>query len=246
MSAADFGGSLSDVMPPVPGSRRQPAAPRQRQQRQQRQTANTATTGATTGGVLHRNVTGSSRNQYFDNVAVTGDDRLLQEFMQSSSSSLINNYDNVVVGSSRRQQGQRGANFMREEDMTYDRLLALDESVNNRRVTVAQKSLETSPEALFKSIQTSTYRSKKKKKKTKKMKKQKQKSGEEENKEEEEEEKDEEEDECSICLCEFEHRSSGKRWPCGHFFHVKCTKELLRFDTRCPLCRYDLVTKTHG
>ena len=246
VSAADFGGSLSDVMPPVPGSRRQPAAPRQRQQRQQRQTANTATTGAMTGAVLHRNVTGSSRNPYFDNVAVTSDDRLLQEFMQSSSSSLINNYDNVVVGSSRRQQGQRGANFMREEDMTYDRLLALDESVNNRRVTVAQKSLETSPEALFKSIQTSTYRSKKKKKK-KKMKKQKQKSGEEENKEEEEEEeKDEEEDECSICLCEFEHRSIGKRWPCGHFFHVKCTKELLRFDTRCPLCRYDLVTKTHG
>jgi hypothetical protein len=226
-------------MPPVSGSRRQPAAPRQRRQQH---TAATGETGARQRN-LTRNVTSgrnsSSTQQNFDSVIVSSDDRLLQEFMQSTSI----NHDNV--GSSRRHQQGHSVDFMREEDMTYDRLLALDESVNNRRVTVAQKSLETSPEALFKSLQTSAYRSKKKKKKKKKKMEQ-PKAGKEKEEDNIKKDEDEEEDECAICLCEFAHRSSGKRWPCGHFFHCKCTKELLRFDTRCPLCRYDLVTKTHG
>ena len=96
-------------------------------------------------------------------------------------------------------------NAMREEDMSYDALLALDQGTTNRRITVAQRSKETSPDELFKQIRTTTYRSKKKiKKKT--------------------EEAEEEDDECAICLCEFEHRESVKKWPCQHFFHVKCTK----------------------
>ena len=61
-----------------------------------------------------------------------------------------------------------------------------------------------------------------------------------------EEEEEEEDDDCAICLDKFKHRCSVKKWPCGHQFHTKCSKELLKFDTRCPLCRYDLVTGKHG
>ena len=102
----------------------------------------------------------------------------------------------------------------------------------NRRLTVAQKSQETTPEALFKSLRTMAYRSKKKKRSTK-------------DKQETVKEEDEE-DECAICLEEFKHRDTLKRFPCGHSFHSKCAKEMLKFDTRCALCRYDLITKTHG
>ena len=128
--------------------------------------------------------------------------------------------------------------------MTYDRLLALDASVAPRRLTVASASQATTPEALFKSLRTTTYRSKKKKKLKKKTKLGKGNNGSNEYKEQEEVEA--EEDECAICLCEFEHRQSGKMWPCGHFFHAVCTRELLKHDTRCPLCRFCLVKKTHG
>ena len=98
--------------------------------------------------------------------------------------------------------------------MTYDRLLALDENVN-RRLTVAQKSKETSPDALFKSLQTTAYRSKKKRKKKKdnnKTKETKETTEEEQKKGGEEEE----EDECAICLEIFKHRETMKRFPCGH------------------------------
>ena len=65
-------------------------------------------------------------------------------------------------------------------------------------------------------------------------------------KEEKKKEDEAEEEDCAICLDEFKHRCSLKKWPCGHQFHTKCCKELLKFDTRCPLCRYDLVTGKHG
>jgi hypothetical protein len=141
----------------------------------------------------------------------------------------------VVVGGHRPRPTNSG-NFMEESEMTYDRLLALDESVN-RRLTVAKKSQETTPEALFKSLRTMAYRSKKKSK----MKK----NGNTKDKQEKVKE-EEEEDECAICLEEFKHRETLKRFPCGHCFHSKCAKEMLKFDTRCALCRYDLITKTHG
>jgi hypothetical protein len=143
------------------------------------------------------------------------DDNLLREFVR----------DEVVVHNSNHYQS---GNFMDENEMTYDRLLALDANTTNRRLTVAQKSKETTPDSLFKSLQTATYRSKKKIKKKKN------------------DENDEEEDECAICLCEFEHRCAIKKFPCGHGFHSKCAKEMLKFDTRCALCRFDIVTKTHG
>ena len=169
VSAADFGGSLSDVMPPVPGRRQQ----QQQQQQQQRNRSRTTNT--------------------------TNDDHLLREFMTSETNqagSLANHVPHSYADH---------RNAMREEDMSYDALLALDQGTTNRRITVAQRSKETSPDELFKQIRTTTYRSKKKiKKKT--------------------EEAEEEDDECAICLCEFEHRESVKKWPCQHFFHVKCTK----------------------
>jgi hypothetical protein len=168
VSAADFGGSLSDVMPPVPGRRQQ----QQQQQQQQRNRSRTTNT--------------------------TNDDHLLREFMTSETNQAGSLANHVHSYADHR-------NTMREEDMSYDALLALDQGTTNRRITVAQRSKETSPDELFKQIRTTTYRSKKKiKKKT--------------------EEAEEEDDECAICLCEFEHRESVKKWPCQHFFHVKCTK----------------------
>ena len=209
LSASSFGGSLEEVMPPVP---------RARQQQTNISSSRSNNNRSNNNRSRHRSSSSSRRNAHrstvnADNVvSVTNDDALLREFMVlGSMSSTSHNHSN---------------DFMNENEMTYERLLALDEGIEtNRRVTVAQRSEQTTPEALFKSLQVTSYRSKKTKKEC----------GD-----------DTEEDDCAICLETFKHRQSGKSWPCGHFFHAKCTKELLKFDTRCPLCRYDLVTKSHG
>jgi len=234
VSASDFGGSLSDIMPPVPQPQRrqrrtQPNTNNSRRSTAERNNGTTTRANTTTSRSSNRRLVpppSNSSSSSSGRVAVTNDDQLLREFMQ---------HDDVVVGGHRPRPTNSG-NFMEESEMTYDRLLALDESVN-RRLTVAEKSKETTPEALFKSLRTMAYRSKKKSR-TKKQ---------EITKDKQEKVKEEEEeDECAICLEEFKHRETLKRFPCGHCFHSKCAKEMLKFDTRCALCRYDLITKTHG
>ena len=173
--------SLDDMLDS--SSRSNSGSTREQQQRNRSRTTNT---------------TNAARRQQ-GTVVVSTDEHLLREFMTSETNqagSLANHVPHSYADH---------RNAMREEDMSYDALLALDQGTTNRRITVAQRSKETSPDELFKQIRTTTYRSKKKiKKKT--------------------EEAEEEDDECAICLCEFEHRESVKKWPCQHFFHVKCTK----------------------
>ena len=139
VSAADFGGSLSDVMPPVPGRR-------QEQQQQQQQQRNRSRTTNTT------NAARGSRQQ--GTVVVSTDEHLLREFMTSEINQAGSLANHVHSYADHR-------NTMREEDMSYDALLALDQGTTNRRITVAQRSKETSPDELFKQIRTSTYRKKK-------------------------------------------------------------------------------------
>jgi hypothetical protein len=107
------------------------------------------------------------------------------------------------------------SDFMTDSEMTYERLLALDDNVASRQLAVAAKKGKNKTE-LFKMLRNGFYRTKKD-------------GG--------------EEDECAICLSPFEHHECIKKFPCSHVFHVDCAKELLNYDTRCALCRYDLVKK---
>ena len=104
---------------------------------------------------------------------------------------------------------------MADSEMTYERLLALDDNVASRQLAVAAKKGKSKSE-LFKMLRNGFYRAKKN-------------GG--------------EEDECAICLSNFKHHESIKKFPCSHVFHIDCAKELLNYDTRCALCRYDLVKK---
>ena len=97
---------------------------------------------------------------------------------------------------------------MSESDLTYEMMMAFDENLQNRRITVAAKSKATTPEALFKALQNASYRSKKKKRKHRAKKKNEKESGGGE---------EEEEDDCAICLesdGDLEQLCSG-----GHCFH---------------------------
>ncbi len=211
VSVDDWGGSLGDILP-----RNRPVEPPPR-----------------------RN---SNRQQHsFSSRLLDADERLVEDFMahglvNSSSSSSSSSRSGRNSSSRNNGIGSR-ANFMSDSDLTYEMMMAFDDNLQNRRITVAAKSKATTPEALFKSLQNASYRSKKKKRKNRAKKKNEKESGGGE---------EEEEDDCAICLDSFSHRCSLKKWPCGHSFHTKCVKELLRFDTRCPLCRYDLVTGKHG
>jgi hypothetical protein len=150
----------------------------------------------------------------------------------------------------RRSQGMFGEFEM---DMSYEALLALDENVAPLRV---RRAIQNDEKYFLKAIRRITYRSKalcKNKHKNKSKHKIKDKSkGEEETetetekeKEETKEEKEEEEEEemCSICLDEFEHREKILKIKCGHKYHKACIMNWLKRDTRCPMCRYNLVTQ---
>lgn len=50
--------------------------------------------------------------------------------------------------------------------------------------------------------------------------------------------------ECSICLEHFAMQEQLRRVGCGHLFHPRCIQEWFATgDTRCPMCRFDPVTK---
>ena len=107
--------------------------------------------------------------------------------------------------------------YMADNAMTYERLLALDEAVPNRRLQMAKKN-KLNPEDLYKKLRTGFYRNKSNEK---------------------------EADECAICLDSFKHHAPTKIFPCSHIFHAECAKELLKYDTRCALCRYDVAAGGH-
>lgn len=140
--------------------------------------------------------------------------------------------DFPVADSPRSTEAGAVRDFMPDAELTYERLISLDEVLIPRRLAVAENQ-QKSPQSLFRSLRTATYRSVRKSK----ARRARAVNGEPSHQEGEEE--------CAICLVEFEHRQSVKRWPCGHEFHVNCTQELLNFDTRCPLCRYNLTTGQH-
>ena len=107
--------------------------------------------------------------------------------------------------------------YMADNAMTYERLLALDDAVPNRRLQMAKKN-KLSSEDLYKKLRTGFYRKKPNEK---------------------------EADECAICLDGFKHHAPIKVFPCSHIFHAECAKELLKYDTRCALCRYDVAAGGH-
>lgn len=50
--------------------------------------------------------------------------------------------------------------------------------------------------------------------------------------------------ECSICLENFAMPEQLRRVACGHLFHPRCIQEWFATgDSRCPMCRFDPVTK---
>ncbi|DBA97276.1 TPA: hypothetical protein ACH3X1_015021 [Trebouxia sp. C0004] len=50
--------------------------------------------------------------------------------------------------------------------------------------------------------------------------------------------------ECSICLENFVMQEQLRRVGCGHLFHPRCIQEWFATgDTRCPMCRFDPVSK---
>lgn len=50
---------------------------------------------------------------------------------------------------------------------------------------------------------------------------------------------------CFICLEEFNEEDQILLLrPCGHVFHLLCIQEAVQYQTKCPLCRKDIKTKT--
>ena len=46
---------------------------------------------------------------------------------------------------------------------------------------------------------------------------------------------------CSICINSFAKDEIIKKLPCGHILHRDCVKPWLKVDSRCPVCRFDLL-----
>lgn len=44
---------------------------------------------------------------------------------------------------------------------------------------------------------------------------------------------------CNICLSEIE---KGKYLNCGHVFHIKCIKEWVSVNAKCPICKSSIIT----
>lgn len=48
---------------------------------------------------------------------------------------------------------------------------------------------------------------------------------------------------CNICLCEIE---KGKYLNCGHVFHLKCIKEWVSINTKCPICKSSVINENYN
>jgi hypothetical protein len=100
---------------------------------------------------------------------------------------LINLSANLISNSNHTNFTANSGDYMADDAMTYERLLALDDTVPNRRVQIAKKQ-RLNPLDLFKKLRTGFYRKKK---------------------------SEAEPDECAICLDGFKHVSvhcSAKYW----------------------------------
>ena len=48
---------------------------------------------------------------------------------------------------------------------------------------------------------------------------------------------------CNICLCEIE---KGKYLNCGHVFHLKCIKEWVSINSKCPICKSSVINPNYN
>ncbi|CAH2071254.1 unnamed protein product [Thlaspi arvense] len=47
--------------------------------------------------------------------------------------------------------------------------------------------------------------------------------------------------ECCICLCEYEDGVELRELPCNHHFHCGCIDKWLHINSRCPLCKFNIL-----
>ncbi|XP_010422123.1 PREDICTED: E3 ubiquitin-protein ligase At4g11680-like [Camelina sativa] len=47
--------------------------------------------------------------------------------------------------------------------------------------------------------------------------------------------------ECCICLCEYEDGVELRELPCNHHFHCTCIDKWLHINSRCPLCKFNIL-----
>ncbi|XP_018456502.2 E3 ubiquitin-protein ligase At4g11680 isoform X3 [Raphanus sativus] len=50
-----------------------------------------------------------------------------------------------------------------------------------------------------------------------------------------------EDSECCICLCEYEDGVELRELPCNHHFHCTCIDKWLHINSRCPLCKFNIL-----
>ena len=48
---------------------------------------------------------------------------------------------------------------------------------------------------------------------------------------------------CNICLCEIE---KGKYLNCGHIYHLKCIKEWVSINSKCPICKSSIINENYS
>ncbi|KFK31927.1 hypothetical protein AALP_AA6G177200 [Arabis alpina] len=51
--------------------------------------------------------------------------------------------------------------------------------------------------------------------------------------------------ECCICLCEYEDGAELRELPCNHHFHCTCIDKWLHINSRCPLCKFNILKNTN-
>ncbi|XP_010529547.1 PREDICTED: E3 ubiquitin-protein ligase At4g11680 isoform X2 [Tarenaya hassleriana] len=51
--------------------------------------------------------------------------------------------------------------------------------------------------------------------------------------------------ECCICLCDYEEGVELRELPCGHHFHCACIEKWLRINSKCPLCKFNIVNDSN-
>lgn len=50
-----------------------------------------------------------------------------------------------------------------------------------------------------------------------------------------------EDSECCICLCGYEDGVELRELPCNHHFHCTCIDKWLHINSRCPLCKFNIL-----
>ncbi|CAA0394767.1 unnamed protein product [Arabidopsis thaliana] len=55
-----------------------------------------------------------------------------------------------------------------------------------------------------------------------------------------------EDTECCICLCEYEDGVELRELPCNHHFHCTCIDKWLHINSRCPLCKFNILKNANN